>query len=211
MAGLYNYEMVRLMAAEIVKNIGRDVLYTNRPNRKYPNTPENFRLFKIDPIKQFVLHTLRIAGNPNADLRIITDPKLGENLYGLFVNRGNQNYILVNETLNECWFRFTLLKELCSLYVDHYDKQDKLTRFDNYLSSLQNAFNEKVDFVGKPGLDEGDLDSETFSILLATELMIPVETRGITDSLISSKIPLNDVAKSLMVPEFILKLFYEKN
>jgi hypothetical protein len=55
------------------------------------------------------------------------------------------------------------------------------------------------------------LDSETFSILLATELMIPVETRGITDSLISSKIPLNDVAKSLMVPEFILKLFYEKN
>jgi hypothetical protein len=212
MKGLYNHQMVRLMAQEIVNQIGVDRLYTNI-NTHHPGAPKNYMINKVDLIGDFVLKMYKDLGQP-ISLMVMTDEKLGENIFGLFVQRGNQNYILINENLNNCWNRFTKLKEFCSLYVDHYDKESRLTKYDNYLDSLRNAFEQKSKLLGKTNLDDGDLDSETFSILLAIELMIPLHKREITNALFAkfeeSKITMNDIAKSLMMPEFVLKLYHEK-
>ena len=213
MAGLYDYNMIKLMSKDITDGIGAEKIYTNKPTSAYPNAPQNFRLDEVDIVFEFVLDRLRRTSGLDIQLYVIQDKFLRPDMYGLFVKQGLRNYILLNPSLNSCWQRFAMLKELCSLYIDHYDKDSKLTRYDNYLESLVNAFEQKKKLVANEKLDEGDFDSETFSILLATELLIASAKQMPSNLFVefeTTKITLNDLAKSLMMPEFVLKLYYEK-
>lgn len=210
--GIYDLTMVRIIAKDIVNKIGVDNLYTDI-NTLHPNAPTNFWLYRISAIAGFIKNYLTTATNTKK-LYIIEDPKVGENIYGLYVRHGSSCYIKINANLNPCWKRFATLKELCSLYIDHYDQSSTMKKYDNYLDSLNNAFTQKADLTKNPNLDTGDLDSETFSILLATELMIPMHKRDITRELFSqigtTPITMNDVAKSLIIPEFILDLYNDR-
>lgn len=212
MEGSYNFAMVRIMAKDLVDKIGQDVLYTDQ-NRTYPTAPSNFLLNRINHVGEYIKGYL-CKTTSTKEVYVINDLGVGENILGMYVHHQNSCYIKINGNLNVCWNRFALLKELCSLYVDHYDTTSKMLKFDNYLDSIKNAFDQKDNLISNPNLDKGDLDSETFSILLATELMIPIHKREITKDLISKigsgGITMNDIAKSLLIPEYILKLYSNK-
>ena len=141
------------------------------------------------------------------------------NINGMYIDLSGHIYINLQESMNECWRRFTIIKELCSAYVGHYQSDI----IDNtiyeceteYVSGIEEAFERKVNYVNSDGLEDGDIDSETFAILIATELLIPRPYREITRSLLkkvdNEELTLNDVAKSLLIPESVLKLFKNKN
>lgn len=206
----YNFTIVRMMAKDIADKIGVENLYSEK-NTRYPKAPANFHLSNINNIILFIKNYLNATGNTK-QLIIIEDKQVGENIFGLYVHYNDTAYIKLNSQLNYCWNRFATLKELCSLYVDHYDKD--VMRYTNYLDSLKNAFNQKEIFLTQSVDLDSDLDSETFSILLAIELMIPKHKRDITKSLLNEvpnkKITMNDIAKSLLIPEFILQLYADK-
>ncbi len=202
MNGMYNFAMVRIIAKDMVNQIGEDVIYTDT-NIYHPNAPENYLLKTIATVARFIKKYLN-ASTDTKNLYIIEDNEVGENIYGLYVRHKDNCYIKINANLNNCWRRFATMKELCSLYVDHYEKTNGMKKYDDYLDSLTNAFEQKDDFINNDNLDTGDLDSETFSILLATELMIPIHKRAITKELfeqIGNPIKMNDIAKSLVIPE----------
>jgi len=211
MAGLYDYTAVTLFADEIVNNIGKENFYTNK-NSKHLNAPSNYLLNDTETFILFIKRYFDILGTPKT-IHIIPRKNV-EVILGMYVNMPNDIYVCINDKMNDCWRRFTIIKELCSAYVGHYQdeaKEHKMFKTNSeYVGSVEDAFEGKVKYVNKEGLDEGDIDSETFSILLATELMIPRPYRNITENMIKkvadNVLTLNDVAKSLLIPESVLRL-----
>lgn len=211
--GLYNFTMAKLMAKNIAEEIGIENLYTEKINPLYPDAPKLSRLDKVDKIISFVKEYLSKTGKGDV-IYVIEDKSIDSHSHGLYVNLSNYNYIKINGNLNECWKRFARLKESCSLYIGHYDDCSSMKKYNNYIDSMKNAFDEKGKFISNQPLDEGDYDSETFAIILAIELMIPIHKRTEIESVIEkmniSAVKLNDIAKSLLIPEFALKLYVDK-
>ena len=210
--GQYNFISVKLFANEIVKRIGIENLYTDNQNNTYVDAPSLTRLDKVDSVIKFAKEYLSSIGESDV-IYVIEDKLIDSNSHGLYVNKNNINYIKINGNLNECWKRFAKLKEVCSMYVGHYDKNSSMKKYNNYLDSIKNAFDEKKKLLKNANIDEGDYDSETFAILLAAELMIPIHKRNEIELHIEkigiNHITLNDIAKSLLMPEFILKLYID--
>lgn len=206
----YGYITLRLFVKDIVSNIGFSNLYTNH-NKSYPNAPAGFHLFNLDNVMKWVKASNPIISN----IYIIEDERMDESIFGIYINKGSNVYITINGNLNSCWRRFATLKELCSLYVDHNDVSGKMKKYQNYLDSVGNAFTQKANLLKEDKFsDSTDMDSETFSILLATELMLPYNHRDLLKQQFlefeNGQLKMNDIAKSLLIPEFILNLFYEK-
>jgi len=180
----YTYDRIKEFAEIITEKIGFDKLYTTT-NEKYPKAHPNY---------------------------ILRDPVL---LIDMLIDHF---YINIFVDSSDCWQRFTKVKECCSAFVGHYQSEIiKNTIYEgeeDYATSIEEAFDRKINYVNNDGLEEGDIDCETFAILLATELMIPLRYRYITQDLLTqvgnSHITLNDVAKSLMIPETVLRLFKNK-
>ena len=208
----YNYDRVRLYASQMVDHIGLENLYT-KENHKYPNAPANYFLGNYELLIHFLKNHLEEIGTPKK-IHII-DRRNVEHLIGMYANMPENIYINLGEKLNECWRRFTIIKEICSAYVGHYQNEIRNNIIyegeTNYIRSVEEAFWNKVTYINEEGLREGDLDSETFAILLATELMVPASYKEITKAYIKQvdegKLALNDVAKSLLMPESVLKFY----
>jgi hypothetical protein len=74
---------------------------------------------------------------------------------------------------------------------------------------------QKLQYANKDGLLGDDLDTETFATFLAIELMIPRTYRKLTEEYLSEVakglLKLNDVAKSLIIPEILLDFYWKLN
>ncbi len=216
MTGLYDYTTVTLFADEIVNHIGEKNFYTDK-NFKYLNAPSNYLLNDPETFIHFIKSYFEILGTPK-NIHIIPRNNV-EVVLGMYVNMPHDIYVSINNKMNDCWRRFTIIKELCSAYVGHYQDENNASGWITnemfktsieYVGSVEDAFEGKMKYVNNNGLDEGDFDSETFSILLATELMIPRPFRDRTQEMIrqveNNHLTLNDVAKSLLIPESVLRL-----
>jgi len=211
----YTYDRIKEFAEIITEKIGFDKLYTTT-NEKYPKAHPNYIL--RDPV---LLIDMLIDHFNELDIaKEIYDieRKNITSFSGVYVNRPEYIYINIFVDSSDCWQRFTKVKECCSAFVGHYQSEIiKNTIYEgeeDYATSIEEAFDRKINYVNNDGLEEGDIDCETFAILLATELMIPLRYRYITQDLLTqvgnSHITLNDVAKSLMIPETVLRLFKNK-
>ncbi|WP_462264681.1 hypothetical protein [Mucilaginibacter sp.] len=206
----FMYEL-RTVAKDIVEKIGYDNIYTN-VNTIYPSAPQNLFLNKVEVVTNFVRQYMQKLDKPK-DLVVKFDHHAKGNVYGFYINLNDKTcYIVLNPNLNSCWKRFALLKELCSVYINLYDiKGYKTNKYNNYTDSIENAFSKKGMFVSHKAFEDDDVDDETYSILLATELMIPINHRQVikdlTAQIETGALTMSDIAKSLMMPEFILKQY----
>lgn len=210
----YDFMSLRLMAKHIVDCIDPEKLYTNI-NPKYPNAPKCHFFNEPETFTQFIIDEYKKA-DIHLEITIIEDRAMAEQIHGIFKQQGKKCTIIINGKLNNCWKRFTTIKELCSLYVFMDMSSENIgRRYDDYTKSLENAYKQKETLLKNPFKEDNDLDSETYSILLATELMLPIYQRERVVQLISDvasqKITLNDVAKSLLIPEFMLDLYLKKD
>lgn len=197
------------MAKEIVNAIGADQFY-GEINDKYPNAPKCKILKRVQNVENFLMGYFNKLGESIELHNLKFD--MGAGICGMYVKKGNLHYIMINKRLNVCWNRFTRLKELCSMYVGHY-QDDDIT--GDIITSLDNADLQKHYINNeKTKLEEGDLESDTFAILLACELMIPIDgRRQILDyfqRIEKGELTFNDLAKALLMPEYFLKLYYER-
>jgi len=211
---IYDYNRVLEFVDIITNQLGIRNLYTVT-NKKYPTAHQNHLL--SDPellIKALIKHF--------EDLNISKEVHLIERknihcFYGAYINDPDYIYINIITEVSECWQRFTIVKEFCSAFVGHYQSEIiKNTIYEgeeDYAKSIEEAFNRRINQINTDGLQDGDIDCETFAILMAAELMIPKKHRDLTKQLIrkvgreTAESTLNDVAKSLMVPEIVLKFF----
>jgi len=207
-SGNYDFLAVRMLAKDIVDNIGVSTFYSTE-NKTYLNAPKCSLLRRVDGFEEYVLKCFSNSGDPIHIHNLRYD--MGAGLSGMYIRKLQEHYIFINSKINLCWNRFARLKELCSVYVDHYQFTNTPTDF---LSSLDNAYFQKDFINGMGNLDEGDLDSETFAILLASELMIPIHERdligGYFEQIENKTLTFNDLAKSLLMPEYILRLYHDK-
>jgi hypothetical protein len=212
----YDYNRVKEIADEIIEKIGVEHLYTD-VNFKYENAPKNFLVKDTEVFIYFMKDHLEKIGTPK-QIHII-DCEHVNRIYGAYVKMAENIYIVFIHPISDCWKRFTTIKELCSCYIGHYqDDVINNTIYENeqdYLKGAEEAFWNKVTYVNSEGLKEGDIDSETFAIMVASEIMISKPYREITERLIAQikdeSIKLNDVAKSLLIPESVLKFYRMKN
>lgn len=211
----YNLDLVKIMA--------RDLAATNADFYKRNNIPGSlvevpYNHYFHEP-KLFESYCARMVSlSPMGEatgkkIYIIDDYNLGASIMGGYVEIGNNYYIVINGKQNTCWKRFTLIKELCSLYVNQDARVPEmgLKTFDDYQKSLDISYDEMLKLKSRTAGE--DLESDTFAIILATELMIPPFYRMETSTLINrqknSTITMNDIAKSLSMPEFILEKHIE--
>lgn len=204
--------MAKDMAAEIVAHIKPELLYSEG-NTTYPLAPKALHLANTELIKNFILDTYAIREEEVELVMLKRD--MGNSLLGLYQNVNGVHYIMINSAMNLCKTRFATVKELCSMYVDHYDTRNGFKRYDDYYNSLVNALEQKRVFIDKKvSLDDGDLDSELFSLLLTIELMIPATDRtrifSLLDQIKDGTYTYNDIAKTLLIPEFILEIYDTK-
>lgn len=212
----YDYSRIEKFAQDITEKIGLEVLYTTK-NLNYPNAHVNHLL--IDPLLliNVLRQHLREIGAPK-DIYIIY--REGISAYsGFYTNFPENIYINVIED-KECWKRFTLIKEICSALVGHYQKEIVENTVFHYngeldaVASVEDAFNQKEKYINNYKLEDGDIDYETFAIILATELMIPKSYRHVTKELLdkvdNGEITLEDVAISLMIPRVVLESYIAK-
>jgi len=205
----YDFSAVRMIAKDVVDRIGIDDFYP-KTNNKYPSAPQCSLLGSVKMFENFVLDCFK---NSDLDIQLHNLMRdMGAGLCGMYVKKENQHYIVINSKLNLCWNRFTRLKELCSMYVDHYGYEDSQSQ--DYSQSLTKAFSEKNLINTSSKLDEGDLDSETFAILLACELIIPINERErigqYFEQIEEGQLTYNDLAKSLIMPEYFLQIYHAK-
>jgi len=207
----YDYALVRDFTDQITESIGIERLYTDS-NLLYPDALYNYSLSDYKVLIEFLQEELQQRGTPKT-IHFLFVSSLSH-LQGLYANLNENIYIVVNDKLDVRWQQFTIVKEICSAYVDHYqDEILKNTIYEDsdFLGSIEDAYKNIVAGTIQDGLKEGDLDSERFSVLLATELMIPQTYRYLTNNYLTQvddqELTLNEVAKSLVIPELILKLY----
>lgn len=204
--GTYNLLTARVLAKDIVDKITPEIFYSTE-NLMYRTAPPCKLLRRVDGFEEYVLKCF-----DNSDERIEIHNlryDMGAGIYGMYIRQSHFHYVLINSKINLCWNRFARLKELCSIYVDHYYNSNNST---DYLSAIENAFSQKEFLNNIKGVDPGDLDSESFAILLATELMIPIYERETINNYFEKinrrELTYNDLAKSLLMPEHVLKLYH---
>lgn len=214
---------LRLFAKELIDELGQEVAYLET-NENYPNAPQCKHL---DEWPLIVLLKERIASKYGKHLKInITYDPATENMSvsGMYVYLPQYNRIVIsiNDKLNYCWKKFTVVKELCHIFFDSdFDanivKGIAFSKEDNYRHSLEKVFEETQKFkdFNFSSLDDYlDMGEEMFVALLVTELMIPIYEREAVLKLVSQigdKFTTNDIAKSLLVPEYILQKYINLN
>lgn len=115
-------------------------------------------------------------------------------------------YIVYDPSYNQCWRRFVIIKEFMSLYLDFYINFE-LERYTKYDIALKKAVEAKEILLNKS--NNINFENEFFSILLAVKFMIPDLNKTI-DYLKDKDIYPIDIARKLLIPEFILTTCYQK-
>ena len=229
MSQKYTYQTVLQYANNIVSEIGVENLYTLQ-NQKFPSAPLNYLIKSPKLIIPVIKNRLKQLETPKT-IHLLKAIDINA-IEGLYADIHHNLYIVYSDKLSESWQRFTIVKELCSAYTAHYQDKDikqevrqyipkvdysdnaKYERDEDFEASIEAAYWHKVNYVNKDFLYPGDLDSETFAILLATEIMICRQNRNITEDLmkkqLDGEVTLNDIAKSLMIPETILRIHMAK-
>ncbi len=206
---MYDLNLARILAFDIATKIPEIYKLNNAPNCLV-DVPTNYYFHDISRFESFCKEAL-LASNPKANIHIIDDYYAEVSVIGAYYELGDDYNIIINPNKNTCWRRFALIKELCSLYTNHYHRErgtETLHRFDDYQKSLESSVHQK-NLIEKKNLDDSNLDSDTFAILLACEIMIPPKyrkyTNGLIDRVRSGEMTMNDVAQSLSMPEYILQ------
>ena len=152
----------------------------------------------------------------NSDISIGTDKYANQNrIVGIKVQPNSPSnikeksiFIVLNNSLNTCWERFVLLKELCSLYLrfDNTFYDDKEITFQDYESAINNAFEQSKDFSNIN--NSLNTNCELFAILAAVKVMIPniEKTLGYLYDIKNSHF---DIARKLLIPEIILSYSFK--
>jgi len=210
---MYDLNLVRVLSHDIAKN-NESIFCLNNLEGCLTNVPLNHYLFDTNKLRKYCKDVIK-GMNPKAIVHYIEDEDLEISIVGGYLEAENDYHILVNPNHNTCWRRFALVKELCSLYTNHYGRVKgdwQMQTVDDYLVSLESSYNQ-IGAILNNDLNTNDLDSDTFAILMATELMIPPFKRKLTNSLVDrykkSELTLNDIAQSLSMPEQILQKHIE--
>ena len=217
----YSFESACLFAHDIATKIDNlyvvnNLLNNSSPHNYYLKSTSLFRDYVIDCFKKSVIDSKLKYAN----LFVIGHDNLDTSILGIYIEHNNDVFIVVNNKANDCWRRFALIKELCSLYVNQDTNKgtngniSTIKKYNSYVESLEKSLQMKHLYV-KGLLNNGDLEPDMFAILLATELMIPPLHRGFESNLFKrlksngGDLTMNDIAKSLMIPEFVLNIHYE--
>lgn len=214
----YNRSQIDSYADKIVEGVGSNKLYTYSESEDESHL-SNYVLTDIDILARFIIEKISKRGGPKEI--IVLENNQAKVISGLYANFSDRIYIVVDSNMENSWRRFVTIKELCRAYVDHY--QDEIIRNtiyaaddeqDNQSMSLVNQIVRAWEHPNLDGIHDGDIDSETFSVLLAIEIMVPRNHRKLTDNYLKQvqlgKLTLSEVARSLIIPEFCLQL-YAKN
>ena len=149
---------------------------------------------KIEILKDYNLNGQKISG-------IKFEP-----LYISPSNLERKIYIVYDPTYNNCWRRFVLIKEFMSLYLDFY-LNSKLERYTKYEIALAKAFEARK--IINNFNNTFEFENEIFSILLTIKLMIPDLNKTLNYLQDKNIYPI-DIARKLLIPEFILTTCYQK-
>jgi hypothetical protein len=212
---IYDYDRIVEYVDIITNQLNIHNLYTVT-NLKYPTAHHNYLLDDPDVLLDALIEYFE-GKNISKEIHLIERENINSFL-GVYLNNADYIYINIIKESSDCWQRFTKVKEFCSAFAGHYQSETLRNTIyegeEDYAKSIEEAFKRKTSTINSDGLLAGDIDCETFAILLAIELMIPRDRRNITKRLIekveNNETTLNDVAKSLMIPEAVLRFFKDK-
>lgn len=139
---------------------------------------------------------------------------------GLVIYENNSRAVIyINERINECWQRFTILKELFQIYIDGPPKNGKIIYSSDeiisqieHLVEIQNTlFLGNHATIGKMAKDyfSEKTANEMRAIVAAIDFIFPLKHKKFFDEIVlviisMGDMPTYDLAKMLMMPENIV-------
>ncbi|AUD02161.1 hypothetical protein [Spirosoma pollinicola] len=215
---------LRLIVKDIVDIVGREKAYST-VNNIYTNAPA-FKHLDEDVIIQELVDRISKKYGQGKVMKVIIMEDAGiedRSINGMYATYPHNNsiYIVINATMNYCWKKFTVLKELFHVYMDFNDeisRNVKIVREHNYRISLEKVFEETIkfkDFDFSSLEDLYDMDEEMCIVLLATELIIPIYDREEVMKMVLQigqqpvNLTVNDIAKSMLIPEYIFQKYID--
>lgn len=178
-----------------------------------------------------------VAEKCGYSLKMLVSP-MGNPLRGMILTKEKttpkEALVFISDTNNTCWKRFTVIKEISHLYLDH----ESDVNFDNALRVAQGVSRQAVflpDFLPDNGdaefeailkkvLEEEVKESiedsateyvlshvnsigaaETGAVVFAIEIMIPIALKDWIKEQLSGNLSLDDIANELKVPKIMLE------
>lgn len=183
----------------------------------------NYEFVQLRQLKEFIKSTLNSDYTDSPQTIYINETENQQDSFfaGYFQLKfdKNKHIIILNSTKNYCWKRFSLIKELCQIYLDHHAVSGDGVKVKDvttdYMQCVDDAFKVPLQFESNDYLLGENYDNETSALLMALELMIPFKHREqntlkiYTELLLNEKIKMIDIATSLRIPEFILKRYFD--
>lgn len=197
--------------------LSHDLSANNYTNLYDPTIDEIPRL-DVDKLIYTVLERLsKVSDIDTIELKIV-DCLPYNNLYGAVEFEGNVAKIYTSSNLNKCWERFTIVKEIVQLYIDHeysYKKFKGVNVLNQLidLSKEQDKFfidGAKMDFENSYN---DDVYPEFQAIIMATDLIFPYCKKdgfinNIFDFIIEGRLKYYDIAYLMRMPEFAVKAYH---
>lgn len=178
-----------------------------------------------------------VAKKCNYALKMVVAP-MGNPLRGMILTKEKttpkEALIFISDTNNNCWKRFTVIKEISHLYLDH----ESNVNFDNALKVAQ-AVSRQAVFLPDFLPDNGDAEfeailkkvlekevketiedsateyvlshvnsvgaAETGAVVFAIEIMIPIALKDWIQQKLNSNLSLDEIADELKVPKIMLE------
>lgn len=178
-----------------------------------------------------------VADNRGYELTMLTSP-MDFALRGMILTKETttpkEALIFISDSNNTCWKRFTVIKEISHLYLDH----ESNVNFDNALKVAQGVSKQAVflpDFLPDNGdaefeaelkkiLEESTKEyiedsateyvlshlnsigaAETGAVVFAIEIMIPIALKEWIKQQLENQLTLDEIADQLKVPKIMLE------
>lgn len=124
---------------------------------------------------------------------------LRDAIYGYVLTKGNSATVVYRASLNLCWQRFTVVKELAHVY-----SRTVANSMTQGAAAITFAAKESRQIV--PTLDT-ELDAETAAFYIALEIMVPWRLRRQFNDLRTAGATTYQLAKAFMIPQIFIAHF----
>ena len=143
---------------------------------------------------------------PELEIRVqaVDGLSAGHSVYGFVAVEGDMANIVYSRSLNLCWSRFTVLKELMHLCLDSNWLRGGVM---HPIGVLEGAIDARSNH---PGVHE-NLDDETAALFLAFEVMVPWELRSQLMMMRGLGASNMQIAKAFLVPARMVEFFGEQS
>ena len=174
-------------------------------------------LMRMNPLRIVpVRKVLKAVSNKvHKEIRIISSALPGDvsGVYGFVLDEGEFARIVINGSMNLCWKRFAITKELMHLYIGLAGSGGDVSGRTEASAAdvVKNAVASRRVYPQKfDDPTEKNLDEESAALFMAIEVLIPWGLRSQLSEMLTNRATAYQIAKAFMVPYNFIEFIFHR-